>query len=205
MKRPYLVAAALSLVSVAAQGQDAAAPPTAAEPAQGPTQTVEGAQEFLRLITSQFSFVSAEIADANNYRRSTDIRLEPTGPCTSRASHRYEWRQGSSQSDPNMGPTASFAAMLADVTRTYSLDAATAETYRKAYISSLLPAEINWSSVSSVKTYKSAQHEPTERAVFVQAQPGFFLIAPDAPSAARVAYAMEFLRSACDQSASTGF
>lgn len=204
-----LILALGALGAPPALGQDAPASETAPAPApapaaSGPQQTVEGAQEFLRLITQQFAFASADISNNTFFYRSTGIRFEPAGPCVSRISRNFEWRINDGQSSPDLDPEGNLAALLAHWTRTYPGDTNLA-TNHKNLSTTLVPAEVNWSSVSSVKTFKSAQTDTGDRGVLVNTQPAFSLIAPDVPTAARVAYAMEFLRSACDVSASTGF
>ncbi|MFA9200811.1 MAG: hypothetical protein ACEQR8_06425 [Cypionkella sp.] len=207
------LALALAASGPAAAAQDAAEPAATPAPAAaptGPTQTAEGAQEFLRLITQQFKFVSGEIIDSRTFARSTDIRLEPAGPCKTNSTRNYEWSIGltdgtAERSTPGIDAGGSFENYIAVRSRLYNMDASNSAIDRKNQAPTLIPAEIDWSSVSSVKTYKATQHETTERGIYVAAQPGFWLVAPDEPTAKRVAYAMEFLRSACDVSASTGF
>lgn len=206
MKWLLLVAAAALTTAIPGHAQESGGSTTEA-PSTGPSQTIEGAHEFLRLITQQFPFVSADIANAEFYYRSTNIRFESVGPCDSRITRDFEWRIPGGQSSLGLGPEANLDGLLAEWNRNYpTTDVAAAETNRKAISGALIPADVNWSSVSSIKTYKTGlNNETTERVVLVTAQPAFTLTAPDAATAARVAYAMEFLRSACDLSASTGF
>ena len=56
---------------------------------------------------------------------------------------------------------------------------------------------------ASAKTYGAP--DDVKRVVVVHAQPAFILAAHDQALATRIAYAMEFLRAACDRSAETGF
>lgn len=206
MKWFLVVAAAALATAIPSHAQEGGAS-TAATPGTGPGQTVEGAHEFLRLITQQFPFVSADISNAEFYYRSTNIRFDSAGPCDSLITRDFEWRIPGGQSSLGLGPEANLDGLLAEWDRNYpTTDVAAATANRKNLSTALIPAEVNWSSVSSVKTYKTGlNNETTERVVLVTAQPAFTLTAPDAATAARIAYAMEFLRSACDLSASTGF
>ncbi|TAD75097.1 MAG: hypothetical protein EAY70_11005 [Sphingomonadales bacterium] len=206
MKWFLLVAAAALTTAMPGYAQESGAATTPTT-SSGPAQTVEGAQEFLRLITLQFPFVSSDIAKADFYARSINIRFEPVGPCDSLITRDFEWRIGDSQSSPGLGAEANLDGYIAAWLRNYSVtDVTTAADYRKTLSTALMPAAVNWSSVSSIKTFKANSNETTERAVVVTAQPAsVVLVTPDAATAARVAYAMEFLRSACDLSASTGF
>ena len=67
---------------------------------------------------------------------------------------------------------------------------------------------IDWSSVSSVETVGAKAYgalDDTKRVIVIHAQPAISVVAPDVALATRIAYAMEFLRAACDVSAETGF
>ena len=203
MKHVSLAVATIAMATGSAQAQESGAATSAA--AAAPTQTVEKAQEFLRLISQQFELVSHLLAP-DNYYRSINIRFEPSGPCTTKVTRKFEWRLGGAQSSPELDAEANFEALVAQWNQAYpSQDAAAVEAYRKGFLPFLVPTEINWSSVSSVKRYKAHHNETADRAVVIQTDRGIAVVPPDEATAARVAYAMEFLRSACDISASTGF
>lgn len=201
MKRHFLAAAAIlmSVPMAYAQG-DASSASSATSPVG--TQTVEKAQEFLRLISEQFKFSSSVITSPEIYYLSTNIRFEPAGPCLTRITRDFEWRLSGSQSSPLMDARSNFDQFVAEWARTYN---ESVSTTRKRFEVVLSPEEINWSSVSSVHVSKAQQGEVGDRFISVVSQNGLYLVSPDAPTAARVKYAMEFLRSACDLSASTGF
>jgi len=199
--RNYLAAAAALM-----------AMPLAAQDTQ--QQTPEGAQEFLRRASMQFSLANSPIESGENFIVHTNIRFEPASICVSDISSEMKWRQGAEMSLPNAGSEENLeryrAFMMKGLTQngTVPLQPATQASW-DAYFNGLrYPREVNWASVSSVETVGAKAYgagDDNKRVVVVHAKPAFAIVAPDAGLAARIAYAMEFLRAACDMSAETGF
>lgn len=174
---------------------------------EAPQQTVEGAQEFLRLISLQFSMANGALTSGETYFAYRNIRFAPESACSSSISSELDWRLNGEQAIPGAGNDANFERYKAVQTRGWP-DANVTANWHKQMEAWRLRTSVDWSTVSSVqkgsaKTYGAP--DDVKRAILVNAQPAFVLFAPDEPVATRIAYAMEFLRAACDRSAETGF
>ena len=183
-----------------------AATPLAAQDA--PQQTVEGAQEFLRLITTQFSMSNSALTSGESYFTYRNIRFEPESACTSTISSELTWRVSGEQSIPAAGNEQNFEGYKAVLLRGSQMDATALANWHKAFEGNRFRTSVDWSSVSSIETYSAKPYgapDDVKRVIIVHAQPAFALVAPDVALATRIAYAMEFLRAACDRSAETGF
>ena len=179
--------------------------PLAAQDA--PQQTVEGAQEFLRLISSQFSMANNALSGEYVFVH-RNIRFEPESACVSTIGSELAWRYGADQSVPGLGNDENFARYKAVLLRGSTMDAAALANWHAQYEGMRYPTAIDWSSVSSVETVGAKPYgalDDTKRVTVIHAQPAISVVAPDVALATRIAYAMEFLRAACDVSAETGF
>ena len=183
------------------------AAPAAAQ--DGPQQTVEGAQEFLRLVSTQFGLITSVVDSGDYYSYHANLRFEPASVCVTNVSSEFKWRRLAEQSSPDAGNQANFESFRASTLHGVTLDAASRATWDTYFNSLILPPEINWASVSSIETVSARmygqQFPDVKRVIFVHTKPVVAVVAPDAALAARIAYAMEFLRTACDKSAETGF
>jgi hypothetical protein len=116
------------------------------------------------------------------------------------------WRASGEQSTTGLSNDENFDRYLAVVTRGWT--EAQASGWKKSMEAWRLRTSVDWSSVSSVQTMSAKTYgaaDDVKRAILVNSQPAFLIFAPDAALATRIAYAMEFLRAACDRSAETGF
>lgn len=173
-----------------------------------PQQTVEGAQEFLRLISTQFSMANSPLTSGDAYFAYRNIRFEPESACTSTISSELDWRISGEQSIPSAGNDQNFERYKAVILRGSQMDATTLANWHASFEPNRFRTSVDWSSVSSVQKMSAKTYGATDdvkRVILVNAQPAFVLFAPDEPLATRIAYAMEFLRAACDRSAETGF
>jgi hypothetical protein len=191
---------------VAAAAALAATPLTAQD---APQQTVEGAQEFLRRISTQYSMANGALTSGDYYFAYKDIRFEAESACVSNIGSELIWRYTSNQSIPGLSNDENFERYKIAASNNYAnMDAAAKAKWIASMEAARFRTSVDWASVSSVqkvsaKTYGAP--DDVKRAILVNAQPAFVLFAPDEALATRIAYAMEFLRAACDLSAETGF
>ena len=184
-----------------------AAAPLAAQDAT--QQTVEGAQEFLRLISTQFSMANGAATSGDYQFAYRNIRFEPESACVSTLGSELIWRYNGNQSVAGLSNDENFERYKITASNNYAnMDAAAIAKWNAAMEVSRFRTSVDWSSVSSVQTVSAKTYgapDDVKRAILINAQPAFVIFAPDAPLATRIAYAMEFLRAACDRSAETGF
>ena len=181
--------------------------PLAAQDA--PQQTVEGAQEFLRRISTQYSMANGALTSGDYYFAYKDIRFEAESACVSSIGSELIWLYNGNQSVAGLSNDENFERYKIAASNNYAnMDAAAKAKWNASMEAARFRTAVDWSSVSSVqktsaKTYGAP--DDVKRAILVNSQPAFVLFAPDESLATRIAYAMEFLRAACDVSAETGF
>jgi hypothetical protein len=173
-----------------------------------PQQTVEGAHEFMRRVTLQFNFSSQQPQQPTFFNYYDKMRIEPSSRCTSAISRDLVWRIGTVTSDSNQSEDASIDRYLSTYLNTYQIsNGVEFSNSTKSYHRST--RAVDWSSVSAVEIVSAKAYgalDEQKRVVVVRSQPqAISLMAADVTLAKRLAYAMEFLRAACDISAETGF